>query len=55
MKAFADDISNVAKMMVSLIDSVENTVGKGENPGLTVFSKTFFVRIIKGRDYVIKS
>ena len=31
LKAFADDILNVTKMMISLYDRVENTVGKGEN------------------------
>ena len=33
MKAFADHKSKVAKMMISLFDRVENTVGKGENAG----------------------
>ena len=30
-KAFADDKLNLAKMMIFLLDKVENTVGKGEN------------------------
>ena len=30
-KAFADNTLNVAKLMISLFDTVENTVGKGEN------------------------
>ena len=30
-KAFADYKLNVAKMMISLCDRLENTVGKGEN------------------------
>ena len=33
LKAFADDKLNVAKMMISLLDRVENTVGIGENAG----------------------
>ena len=33
LKAFADIIINVAEMMTSLSDSVENIVGKGENTG----------------------
>ena len=31
MKAFADEKLNVVKMMISLLDRIENTVGKGEN------------------------
>ena len=37
LKAFADDIVNVAGMMISLSDSVENIVGKGENAGYQHF------------------
>ena len=33
LKAFADDKLNVTKMMISLYDRVENTLGKGENAG----------------------
>ena len=33
LKALADDKLNVAKMMLSLLDRVENTVGRGENAG----------------------
>ena len=33
LKAFADDKLNVARMMIPLVDRVENTVGKGENAG----------------------
>ena len=33
LKPFADDILNVARMMISLLDRVENTVEKGENAG----------------------
>ena len=31
LKAFADNKINVAQMMISVCDRVENTVGKGEN------------------------
>ena len=33
LKAYADDKLNIARMMVSLLHKVENTVGKGENAG----------------------
>ena len=33
----ADHKSNVAKIMISLLDSIENTVGKGENAGYQHF------------------
>ena len=33
LKAVADDKLNVAKVMVSVLDRVENSVGKGENAG----------------------
>ena len=35
LKAFADDKLNVAKMMISLFDGGEITVGKGENAQVT--------------------
>ena len=37
MKAFAGDKFNVAKVMISLFDKVENIVGKGENAGYQHF------------------
>ena len=37
LKTFADDKLNVAKMMISLFDRVENTVAKGENAGYQHF------------------
>ena len=45
LKAFADDKIKLTKMMIFVIDLVENTVGKGENafsPFPTMFSKRFF-------------
>ena len=37
LKAFADDKINIAQMMTSVYDSVENIVGKGENAGYQHF------------------
>ena len=60
VKAFAHDKLNVAKMMISLFDRVEDTVGKGRNTGYQhfllspVFSKAFFLSIVKSRDCVVK-
>ena len=44
-------------MMISLFDSVENTVGEGQNasPIPKMFSKASFLRVVKSRDYVIMS
>ena len=36
-RAFADDNSNVTKMVIFLFDRVENIVGKGENAVLQYF------------------
>ena len=64
-KKFADDKLNVAKMMISLFDRMENTVGKGENAGYwlpafspffphPLFSKGFLFKFIKSWDCVVK-
>ena len=37
LKAFADDRINVAQMMITACDRVENIVGKGENAGYQDF------------------
>ena len=42
LKAFADDKLEVAKWMISFIDRVENTVGKGEMLVTRIFSKAVF-------------
>ena len=62
LKVFADDKFNIDKMTISLLDKLENTVGKGENAGYqhfllfpTVFSKAFFFRVVKSRDCLAKS
>ena len=57
---FADDKLDVVGMMISLFDGLENTVGKGENTGyqrflLPVFSKAFFLGVIKSWDCVVIS
>ena len=38
-KAFADKKLNIAKMMISTFDIVENTLGKGENACYKCFPK----------------
>ena len=56
MKALADDISNVAVIMISLFERAENTVGKRENAGYQLFSfyhsvfKSIFLTVVKSRD-----
>ena len=48
LNAFADDKLNVTKMVISVIDKLENIVGKGEiSPFSTMFSKGFLPRHIK--------
>ena len=37
MKTLADDKINVPQMMISVFDTVENIVGKGENAGYQHF------------------
>ena len=37
LKAFADDKINVAQMMISAFERVENILGKGENAGYQHF------------------
>ena len=53
LKAFADDKINVAQMLISIFDRIENIVGKGENAGNqrfllfpTIFSKGFFIGVV---------
>ena len=50
-KAFANDNFNIAKMMISLYDRVENTEGKGENAGYQHFLlfRQCFQSLLKGR------
>ena len=49
-KAFVDDKLNVAKIMTSVFDLVEDIVGKGENAGIFSFSHHVFKRLpSKGR------
>ena len=37
LKVFAEDISNIAELIIPVFDSVENIVGKGENAGYQHF------------------
>ena len=63
MKAFADAKLNLATMIISLFDKVDNTVGKGENAGhqhfrfstYVVFSIALFLLVIKSKDCVVKN
>ena len=59
LKAFSDDKFNFAKTIMSGFNMVENIVGKGENAGKpafssfpTMFSKDFFIKVIKSRENV---
>ena len=51
LKAFADDNVEFAKVVIFVFDRVENIVGKRENASL----KGFLQRVVKSRDYVVKS
>ena len=62
LKAFADNKINVAQMMISVFDRVENIVEKWENAALQHFSpfpkmcsKGLFLGVVKSWDYVVKS
>ena len=61
LKAFADDKLKVAKIMTSVLDSVENIVGNGENAGYhsffppQCFHKRLLFGIVKSQDCVVKS
>ena len=54
LEAFADDKSNMAQMMGSVTDRIENIVEKGENAVTSIFSfspqcilKEFSIRIVE--------
>ena len=51
-KEFADNESDVTKLMTSVFNTVENMVGKGECAG---FQKGSFLKIVKSQDCVVKS
>ena len=48
LKAFADDKSNVTKMIISVFDRIENIVGKGETACTSdfSFSQNIFKRLL---------
>ena len=62
LKAFADDKINVREKLKFELRSVESIVGKGEkcwspafSPFSTMFSKGFYLKVVKSRDCVVKS
>ena len=59
MKALAEDKINVTEKLKFLSGQAENILGKGENADHQhfpkIFSKAFFLRVIKSRDRVVKS
>ena len=63
LKASADDKLNVAQMMTSVFERVENITGKGENASHQhfllfpqCFQKTSFLEgVVKSRDCVVKA
>ena len=61
MKAFAGNKINVTQNLKFLLERIENIVGKGENaccqhffPFPTMFSKGFFLKVVKNLDCVVK-
>ena len=61
LKAFAEYKINVIEKQKSFWELVENIVGKEENAGLpafssfpTMFSKSFFLRVVRSWDCVVK-
>ena len=61
LKALADDKIKVLKMIIFVLDRVENIVGKGENAGYKhfllfpqCFQKVYFLGVVKSRDCVAK-
>ena len=62
LRAFADDKIDLAQMMISVFDKVENIVGKGENAGYQhfllfpqCFQKASSLGVVKSRDCVVES
>ena len=62
LKGFADDKINVAEIIFSLYDRVENIVGKKRKCWLpafsnfhTLFSKGLLYTVVKSQDCVVKS
>ena len=61
MKTFAEKYFNVAQMMISVFQRVENTVEKAEHAGYQYFllfpqcfQKCFYVRVVETCDSVVK-
>ena len=58
LKGFAEDKIDVTEKLKFVLGRVENIVGKGENAGSpfpTMFSKGFFLRVVKSLDCVVKN
>ena len=62
LKELADDKIDKTQKLKFVLRSKENIVGKGENCGYqhfllfpTMFSKTYFLRVVKSPDCVVKS
>ena len=63
LKAYADDKINVTQKLKFALGRVENIVEKGENAGYqhfllfvpTMFSRGFFLRVLKSWDCVVKN
>ena len=60
-KAFADDNSNLVQIIICVPDGVKTHCGKRRkcwlpafSPFSSMFSKGFFVRVVKSRDFVVK-
>ena len=47
--------TNVVKILISASERVENVVGKGEIAGYHNVFKSFFLRVVKSLDRVVKS
>ena len=55
LKAFADNIINVAEKFKFVLRRVENIVGKEKMLVTTMFPKGLLYRVVKSRDCVVKS
>ena len=52
---FVDNKTNVPQKLKFVLEGIENIVGKGENAGYHNGLKSFFFRVIKSCDCVVKS
>ena len=60
LEAFADEKINVAEIIISLSDGIQNIVGKAENTGYqhsplpTMLSKALFFKVVKSQNCVVE-